>query len=99
MFACLPCGSGEKSQDEESSEEGTPNKQVAKKQNSRNGITGLQNLGNTCFMNSGLQCLSNTKELTDYFLSQEYKSHINKSIPLGAGGSIANAYANLLRNI
>lgn len=37
------------------------------------GVTGLNNLGNTCFMNSALQCLSNTAPLTDYFLSDQYQ--------------------------
>ncbi|XP_055387580.1 ubiquitin carboxyl-terminal hydrolase 8 isoform X2 [Condylostylus longicornis] len=43
------------------------------------GLTGLKNLGNTCYMNSILQCLSNTNLLTDYFITNAYKQHINRS--------------------
>lgn len=32
------------------------------------GTVGLSNLGNTCYMNSALQCVRSAKELTEYFL-------------------------------
>ncbi|XP_069797244.1 ubiquitin carboxyl-terminal hydrolase 2-like isoform X2 [Narcine bancroftii] len=44
-----------------------------------NGQTGLRNLGNTCFMNAILQCLSNTRELRDYCIWREYLLDVNES--------------------
>lgn len=63
------------------------------------GLCGLSNMGNTCFMNSALQCLSNTPPLTNYILTDKFVDDINPSNPLGMHGEIARTYAELIKII
>ena len=53
-------------------------------------LIGLNNIGATCYMNATLQCLSNSKKLTEYFLN---KYHI------GPNKIMVNEYYNVIKNL
>ena len=53
-------------------------------------LIGLNNIGATCYMNASLQCLSNTKELTEHFLTT-YQKAPNKLM--------SNEYYEVLKNL
>ena len=56
-------------------------------------LVGLNNIGATCYMNATLQCLSNTDELTHFYLNKfKYDPTDNNKI-------ISNAYYNVIKSL
>ena len=66
-------------------------------------LVGLNNIGSTCYLNSTLQCLSQTKYLTDFFLDHNNEQLINNNNNININEPIniklSTAYLDLIKQL
>ncbi|ELK05424.1 Transient receptor potential cation channel subfamily M member 7, partial [Pteropus alecto] len=71
-----------------------PAKEADENQPHFQGVTGLRNLGNTCYMNAILQCLCSISPLVEYFLSGKYITALQKDY-----SEVATAFAYVMTDM
>ena len=70
------------------------NEEISKSTNK--GEVGLYNLGNTCYMNCSLQCLSHTEDLIKYFLNNYFQNEINLESKFGSRGVLLKSFSDVI---
>lgn len=63
------------------------------------GLVGLSNMGNTCYMNSALQCLTKTDELRDYLLQMKWFPDLNGVAAMGTQGELFIEFVSLVKKM
>ncbi|CAD6207858.1 GSCOCG00010246001-RA-CDS [Cotesia congregata] len=63
------------------------------------GTTGLKNLGNSCYMSSIIQCLSNTPILSNYFRNNSYEDDLHRNGNYGKNSKLVTAFAQVIKSL
>jgi len=83
------------SEQESDRESSSPSKSKPSQSQDQKGLIGLNNIGNTCFLNSIVQCLSNTRVIKEYILSEEYVNEMRPSVK----SALMKRFAELIKNL
>ncbi|KAJ3920053.1 ubiquitin carboxyl-terminal hydrolase 4 [Lentinula edodes] len=63
------------------------------------GTSGLKNMGNTCYMNAPIQCLSATVPFARFFTEVDLKTAINYMNKMNSQGQLTKAFSRLVHDI
>lgn len=65
----------------------------------RKGLIGIDNIGNTCYINASIQCLSHCDELTQWLLAGRWEEDVNTVNVIGTEGRLLVEYVRLLHEL